>query len=89
MSFLDRGYDIFSSIALHTTFRRVFFRFVQTTVFLLTSLLRFKINSPQIAFNAYKLYFTLVHNVCIALENVELVPILSAVFYYLLCFLGN
>ena len=89
MSFLYIGYDIFPSIALHTTFCRFCFRFVQTTVILLASLLRFIINWPQTFINAYKLYFVLVHNVYIALENVELVPVLSSVFYYLLCFLEN
>ena len=43
MSFLYIAYDVFPSIALHTTFCRVRFRFVQTTVFLLTSLLHFMI----------------------------------------------
>ena len=89
MSFLYIGYDIFPSIALHTTFCRVCFRFVQTTVFLLASLLRFIINWPQTFINAYKLYFVLVHNVYIAHENVELVPVLSSVFCYLLRFLEN
>ena len=84
MSFLYIGYDVFPSIALHTTFWRVCFRFVQTTVFLLASLLCFIINWPQTFINAYKLYFVLVHTVYIALENVELVPVLfqfSAIFF--------
>ena len=37
--------------------------------------------------NAYKLYFYLVNNVYIAHENVELVPVLSSVFYLLFIFL--
>ena len=89
MSFLHIGQAIFPSIALYPTFCRICFRFVQTTVFLLASLLRFIINWPQTFTNAYKLYFVLVHGVYIALENVELVLILSSVLYYLLCFLEN
>ena len=90
MSFLCIGYDNFPSIVLHTTSCRACSRFVQTTVFLLAySLLRFMINSPQTFINAYKLYFVLVHNVYIVLENVELVPVLSSVFCNLLCFLEN
>ena len=38
---------------------------------------------------AYKLYFVLVHNVYIAHKNVELFPVLSSVFCYLICFLEN
>ena len=66
----------------------VYFRFVQTTVFLLLfSLLRFiiKIDLKLSSMLAYKLYFVFVHsvNVYIACENVELVSVLSSVFYYL------
>ena len=61
-------------------FVEVWFRFVQTTVFLLPfSLLRFIINPSQTFNNTYKLYFVLVHNVYIAHKNVELVPLLSSV----------
>ena len=70
----------------------VYFRFVQTTVFLLLfSLLRFiiKIELKLSSMLAYKLYFVFVHNVYIARENVELVPVLSSVFCYLLRFLEN
>ena len=69
---------------------KVCFRFVQITVFiLLFSLLCFIINWFQTFVNAYKLYFILVHNVYIGHENVELVPLLSSVFSYLLHFLEN
>ena len=61
------------------------FSFLQTTVFLLfSSLLRFIINRSQTFISAYNLYFLLLHNVYIALEIVELVPVLSSVFCYLL-----
>ena len=71
-------------------FVEVCFRFVQTAVFLLhSSLLHFIINRSDTFINVYKLYFILVHNVYIAVENVELVPVLSSVFCYLLCFLEN
>ena len=71
-------------------FVEVCFRFVQTTVFLLLfSLLRFIINRSQTFINAYKLYFILAQNIYIALENIELVPVFSSVFCYLLCFLEN
>ena len=68
-------------------FSEVCFRFVQTAVFVLPfSLLH---DSSQTFISAYKLYFVLVHNVYIAHENVELVPLLSSVFRYLLRFLEN
>ena len=71
-------------------FVEVCFKFVQTTVFLLPfSPLRFIINQSQTFINTYKLYFVLVHNVYIAHENVELGPVLSSVFCYLLRFLEN
>ena len=67
-----------------------FFRFFQTTVFVLPfSLLRFIINSTQTFINAYKFHFVLVHNVYIAPKNVELVPVLSSVFCYFVRFLEN
>ena len=73
-------------------FVEVCFRFVQTTVFLLLfSLLCFiiKIDLKPSPMLAYKLYFVFVHNVYIARENVELVPVLSSIFYYLFRFLEN
>ena len=66
------------------------FRFLKATVFLLSlSLLCFIINWSQTFFNAYKVYFVLVHDVYISHENVELVPVISLVFCDLLCFLKN
>ena len=71
-------------------FAEVCFRFVQTTVSVFPfSLLRFIINWSQTFINAYKFYFVLVHNVYIAPKNVELVPVLSSVFCYFVCFLEN
>ena len=92
---LNIGYDIFP--ALPCTSHKAIpycvefcFRFVQTTVFLLfSSLLRFIINRSRAFTNAYKLYFALVRNIYIALENVKLVPLLFSVFCYLLRFLKN
>ena len=53
----------------------VCFRFVQTAVFLLlSSLLRFKINQSRTFINAYN--FVLERSIYIALENVELIPLL-------------
>ena len=68
-------------------FIEVCFRFVQTTDFLFP--FSFLSNLSQTLMNAYKLCFVLVHNVSINHENVELVPVLSSVFYYLLRFLEN
>ena len=84
----------FLSIALHVTphLVEVCFRFVKTTVFLLLfSLLRFiiKIDLKHSSMLAYKLCFAFVHNIYIARENVELVPVLSSAFCYLLRFLEN
>ena len=73
-------------------FIKACFRFVQTTVFLLPfSLLHNNLSRQTFTsvFNAYKLYFILVHNVYIVHENVELVPVLSSVLCYLLRFLEN
>ena len=65
-------------------FVEVCFRDLYKLVFLLLfSVLRFIINGSQIFINAYKLYVVLVHNVYITHENVEVVPVLSSVFYYL------
>ena len=95
ISFLYIGYEIFPSASYtpHKAsphFVEVCFRFVQPTVFLLPfSPLRFIINQSQTFINTYKLYFVLVHNVYIAHEIVELVPVLSLVFSYLLRFLEN
>ena len=66
-------------------FVEVCFRFTKTNFFPI-SLLRFIINRSQTFINAYKLYFVLVHNVYIAHENVELVPVLSSIFCYPLHF---
>ena len=88
MKFFSTFPDIPHKATSH--FAEVCFRFVQTTVFLLlSSLLRFKFNRSCTFTNAYKLYFVLVHNVYIALENVKLVPLLSSVFCYILRFLKN
>ena len=69
-------------------FVEVCFRFVQTTIFLLPFSLLHNF-SRQTFINDYKLYFVLVHNVFIAHENVELVPVLSSVFCCLLRFSEN
>ena len=76
-------------------FAEVWFRFVQTTVFLLPFfLLRFiiinrSINQSQTFVNAFISSIVLVHNVYIAHKNVELVPVLSSGLCYLLRFLEN
>ena len=73
-------------------FAEVWFRFVQTTVFLL---LRFiiiinrSINRSQTFVNAFISSIVLVHKVYIAHKNVELVPVLSSGLCYLLRFLEN
>ena len=85
-------YGIFSSIALHIIrphhilqrsisdlwkLQFLFFPFLLFIIYLV------KLSSMLIS------YFVLVHNVYIAHENVELVPALSSVLYYLLHFLEN
>ena len=84
MSFLYTGYDIF--LSLYITFCGDLFQICINYSFS-SSVLRFLINQSQTFINAYKLYFVLVHNVYIALENVELTPVLSSVFCCLLRFL--
>ena len=80
----------FLSLPYTPHFVEVCFRIVQTAVFVLPfSLLRFIISWSQTFINAFKLYFILVHNIYIAPENVELVPVLSSVFCYFFCFLEN
>ena len=80
MSFLYTGYDIF--LTLYITFCGDLFQICINYSFS-SSLLRFLINRSQTFINAYNLYFVLVHNIYIALKNVELVPALSSVFCYL------
>ena len=65
-------------------FIEVYFRFAQTTVFLLPF---YRIHNLSHSSMLCKLYFVLVNNVYIAYKNVELVPVLSSVFCYLLRFL--
>ena len=86
--FYTKVITYFPALPYRQHFVEVCFRFVQTTVFL-SSLLHFIINQFQTFIDVYKLYFVLVQNVHIALENVQLVPLLSSVFCYLLRFLKN
>ena len=79
--------DIFRSMTLHTTQGHITFcrgRFVYKLQFLLFPFLHFIINQSLTFIYAYKFYFVLVHYVYIAHENIELVPVLSSVFSYVL-----
>ena len=89
--FVDMAFFPALSYTPHKTtphFAEVCFRFVQISVFPLPFSPLHNL-SRQTFINVYKLHFVLVHNLYIAHENIELVPVLSSVLCYLLHLLEN